>query len=163
VKVIKNVPDPKLPVLHEVKGVRKTLSDWAQHTGIKKNSLWSRLQAGLTMADAVARGRGGFPASDVAGKLPGNSDPKSGSMAPSARSQNAYKKARSSVRRGGIEPPTRGFSGAPVEGSMFKRSRKIGPFAKPLAARVPQPLIRVVQPRTARRRGARPKLGKKDA
>lgn len=57
---------------------------------------------------------------------------------------------RRSVARAGIEPATRGFSGAFRGRPICKRSRRLGPFVGPTAAPVPQ-LIRIVLPRTGGR------------
>ena len=113
VKVVTKIPAPKLPTLYEVDGVERTLSGWAQATGIKKNTLHSRLAAGATMREAI---RKSLPSFDAAGKLPGNS----GSPRPLLEHQRPDveqadvttrgKKRSILVRRDGIEPPTRGFS-----------------------------------------------------
>ncbi len=104
-KTIGTIPEPKVPTLYRVKGVDKTLSEWAQHAGIPKNTLWSRLKAGLTMPEAIAKGPIGR-----AGKLPGNSGTKRSRLAPTADDSEEPKPRENPVRRGGIEPPTRGFS-----------------------------------------------------
>ncbi len=110
VKVVAKIPDPKLPMLYDVDGVTKTMADWARASGIKKNTLHSRLTAGLTMAEAL---RKSFPAFEAAGKLPGNSGSTRPRLAPAAEGPDVKKEPNSAenpVRRGGIEPPTRGFS-----------------------------------------------------
>ena len=111
VKLLTKIPAPKLPFFYGINGVEKTLSEWARDTGIKKNTLWSRLKAGLSMADAITKGRrGSFQASDTAAKLPRNSGPPAKASARLGNDKNTEKKAVLRVRRGGIEPPTRGFS-----------------------------------------------------
>ena len=105
VKTVTEIPEPKVPTLYRVKGVDKTLSEWAQHAGIPKNTLWSRLQAGLTMPEAIAKGP-----SHRAGKLPGNSGTKRSRLALAEDDSGEPKTSEIRVRRGGIEPPTRGFS-----------------------------------------------------
>jgi hypothetical protein len=90
-----------LPTLYEVRGERKTLSDWARATSIAKNTLWSRLAAGATMAEAIGAS---------AGKLPGNSGRSKPRVAAPAEDEIEPNYRENSVRRGGIEPPTRGFS-----------------------------------------------------
>jgi hypothetical protein len=77
VKLVTRIPSPKVPMLCEVNGVTKTLSEWARASGIKKNTLYSRLAAGLTMAEAIQKT---FPALEPAGKLPGNSGSKRARM-----------------------------------------------------------------------------------
>jgi hypothetical protein len=61
------------------------------------------------------------------------------------------------VGHGGVgqqtELPTRGFSSNRAKGKLRSQVRRFGPFAHGIATRVPQDLVPVVMPRTARRRG----------
>jgi hypothetical protein len=56
------------------------------------------------------------------------------------------------VPRDGIEPPTRGFSRTSGAGKKRNQVKTFGPFAKGLAAGLPQELVPIVQPRTRQRR-----------
>jgi len=114
VKVVAKISAPKLPTLYEVDGVEKTLSEWARATGIKKNTLHSRMAAGMTMAEAIRKDVPSFHGS--ARKLPGNSGSQRPLLAHQRKSPDdpegadAPKSLKNPVRRDGIEPPTRGFS-----------------------------------------------------
>jgi hypothetical protein len=99
IPTVKDIPDPKLPSLYKVAGVERTFSEWAKHSGISKNTLWSRPDRGPSMTAAW---------------LPGNCreilcSKRTGLAHPSDRPEEP--KHRGFVVRGdGIEPPTRGFS-----------------------------------------------------
>jgi integrase len=60
VDTLKVVPEPRTArVLYEVAGARRTLAEWARISDISKATLHHRvLKSGMTMADALARGRG---------------------------------------------------------------------------------------------------------
>jgi integrase len=100
IATVTSIPDPRLPVLYEANGLEKTLTEWAQHYGIPKNTLWHRLhKQGMTMSEALA-----------AGKLPGKNGTDRHRLAPHPKAPEEPKHREIPVRRGGIEPPTRGFS-----------------------------------------------------
>jgi hypothetical protein len=52
------VREPRLTVVrHEVDGIRRTLTEWAAASGIPKTTLHHRVTRGLSMAEAVGKGR----------------------------------------------------------------------------------------------------------
>ena len=162
--------------LYAVDGVERTLADWARASGISKTTLHHRVVVrGMGMPEALAleQGTRGLPlpvelqgipveletrgqqvfrhpfddcragAGDTSQKGDGLDD------LDVQRSERSIENlAADAVRRDGIEPPTRGFSSACEGRPICKRSRRLGPFAGPTAAPVPQRWIRVVQPRT---------------
>ncbi len=113
VATVTAIPAPKTPTYYEVRGVERTLSGWAQASGIKKNTLHSRLAAGMSMAEAVAKGPGGvFRRSTIAGKLPGNPGIKRPLLARPAEARiamNQHKTRGKGVSRVGLEPTTYGL------------------------------------------------------
>ena len=99
IATVKAIPDPKLPIVYKVDGVERTLTEWAQHSGIPKMTLWSRLDRGLSMAEAL-----------TAGKLPGKNGTDLPRFAPTPARASKANSREIPVRGDGIEPPTRGFS-----------------------------------------------------
>ncbi len=117
VVTISAIPEPRAHVLYEVEHEEHTLSEWAQISRIPKSTLHHRLEAGLTMGDAIKLGRGtrGRPlapdtqAFDTAALLPRNRGKKRQQLAGPSPAESA-ENSGNPVPRDGIEPPTRGFS-----------------------------------------------------
>ncbi len=59
VPTLKSIPEPKVSApVYEVDGVRRTLAEWARHSGIAKPTLHHRVVTrGMTMAEAIRMGR----------------------------------------------------------------------------------------------------------
>ena len=123
IPTITNVPEPKPgPVKHVVDGVGRVLDDWAKVSGISKTTLHHRVvKRGMTMADALALGRG------TKGKaLPSARGPSVDCRTGAATEADGVDFVDADeddpephhpellagvvVPRDGIEPPTRGFS-----------------------------------------------------
>jgi integrase len=157
VKTITKLPEPKVRTVYEVDGIAHTLAEWAIASGIPKTTLFHRvMKVGMSMADALALGRGrrgrrlaaanGKP---LQTKAPVTTPPKSAEAFDTADQKTPRKSliveapsgdcrtgaadrmkkvnvtdaesahptspppenlAEIVVVRGGIEPPTRGFS-----------------------------------------------------
>jgi integrase len=58
VKTLTKLPEPKQRALYEVRGIERTLTEWAFASGISKTTLFHRIRVGMSMAEALALGRG---------------------------------------------------------------------------------------------------------